>query len=148
MISRGCLIKKFPNILPNYAKTINSRVKSQAKCQIYFSRALKWGIVHLCSFNNSRDTMKFRKLLVFQFLHFCKKIVKSLCKIAEKCESPKNYTFCFLSYLQFYLSYRDVQYLILKLLTNSLTFILSIDYRSNQFWDIKKNVSPIFLSIL
>ena len=82
-VNRGCLIKKFPSVLPIYAKMINLRVKSQAKCQIYFSRALKWGIVHLCTLNTSRDTMKYRKLLVFQFLHFCKKIVKSLCKIQK-----------------------------------------------------------------
>ena len=72
---------------------INLRVKSQAKCQIYFSRALKWGIVHLCTLNTSRDTMKFRKLSVFQFFHFCKKIVKSLCKIPKNAKIQKNDTF-------------------------------------------------------
>ena len=71
------------NVLPNDVKMINPKVKSPANCQIYFSRALKWGILHLCTFNNSRDTMKSIKSLVFHFLHFCKKIVKSLCKIAK-----------------------------------------------------------------
>ena len=72
---------------------INARVKSQAKCQIYFSRALKWGIVHFCTLSASRDTMKFRKLLVVQFLHFCKKIVTSLYKIAKNAKTLKNRQF-------------------------------------------------------
>ena len=110
--NRGCLIKKFPNVLPNFAKTINPRIKSQAKCQIYFLRALKWGIIHLCTLNTSRDTMKFRKLLVFQFLHFCKKIVKSLCKIPKNAKIQKIDAFCFQSYLHYYLTYTDIQYLI------------------------------------
>ena len=86
---KGWCKKMFQDVLPNYTKIINPRVKSQAKWQIYFSRALKWGIVHLCTLNTSRDTMKFRKLLVFQFLHFCKKIVKSLCKIAKNAKIQK-----------------------------------------------------------
>ena len=40
-ISRVCLIKKFPNVLPNYAKMMNPRVKYLAKCQIYFSKSKK-----------------------------------------------------------------------------------------------------------
>ena len=116
--SRGCLIKKFPSVLPIYAKMINFRVKSQAKSQIYFSRPLKWGIVHLYTLNTFRDTMKFRKLLVFQFLHFCKKIVKSLCKMAKNAKIHKIGTFYFLSYLKYHLTYTNIQYLILKLLNN------------------------------
>ena len=81
--TRGWVEKKFPKILLNNIRMINPRVESQAKCQIDFSRALKWGIVHLCTLNTFRDTMNFRQLLVFYFLHFCKKIVKSLCKIAK-----------------------------------------------------------------
>ena len=72
-----------------------------------FLRALKWGIIHLCTLNTSRDTMKFRKLLVFQFLHFCKKIVKSLCKILKNSKIQKIDAFCFQSYLHYYLTYTD-----------------------------------------
>ena len=63
--SRGCLIKKFPNVLLNNAKVVNPTVKPQAKGQNYFSIALKWGIVHLCILNILRGTMKFRKISVF-----------------------------------------------------------------------------------
>ena len=115
---RGCLIKKFPNVLLNNAKMINPRVKVQAKCHIYFSRAFKWGIVHLFTLNTCRDTMKFWKLLLFQFLHFCKKIVKSLCKIQKNAEIQNIDTFCFQSYLQYNSTHTDIQYLILKLWKN------------------------------
>ena len=39
--NRGCLIKKFTNVLLHAAKMIDPRVKSQARGQIYLSRALK-----------------------------------------------------------------------------------------------------------
>ena len=110
--TRGCLIKKFPNVLPNYAKIINSKVKSQTECQIFFQAALKWGIVHLCTLSNSRDTIKFRKLSDFQYLHFFKKNVESLCKIPKNSKIQNIDTFCFQSYLQYYLTYIDIQYLI------------------------------------
>ena len=70
-------------------KIVNPIVISQAYCQIDFSRALKWGIVHLCTLNTFRDTMDFRQLLVFYFLHFRKKIVKSVCKIAKNAKIQK-----------------------------------------------------------
>ena len=47
-LHRGWVEKKFPNIMLNTTKIVNPRVKSNIKCQIDFSRALKWGIVHLC----------------------------------------------------------------------------------------------------
>ena len=72
-LSRGCLTKKFTYVLLHTAKMINSRIKSQGRGQNNMSRALKWGIVHLCSSNTFRDTTKFMKIWVFQFLHFCKK---------------------------------------------------------------------------
>ena len=109
--------KKCQNVLLNNVKMINPRVKSQ-NCQIYFLRALKWGIVHLCILYNSRDTKKFRKSLVFQFLHFCKEIVKSLSKTAKNVKIQKNHTFIFQSYLQYNLTYIGVQCLIWKLLKN------------------------------
>ena len=37
---------------------INPRVKSQAKGQNNWSRALKWGIVHHCNLNGSGDMTK------------------------------------------------------------------------------------------
>ena len=65
-IYRGCLIKKFPNVLlNNNAKMVNPTVKPQAKCQNYFSIALKWGIVHLCILNIHSGTMNFRKISLF-----------------------------------------------------------------------------------
>ena len=60
--------------------------------------------------------MKFRKLLVFLFLRFCKKNVKSLFKIQKNAKNQKIDTFCFQSFLQYYLTYTDIQYLILELL--------------------------------
>ena len=41
LISRGCPIKKFPNILLNNAKIVNPTIKPQAKGQNYFSIALR-----------------------------------------------------------------------------------------------------------
>ena len=42
---RGCLIKKWTNILLHAAKMIDPRVKTQARGHNNRSRALKWGIV-------------------------------------------------------------------------------------------------------
>ena len=78
--TRGCLIKKFPSVLPIYAKMINFRVKFQAKCPIHFSRALKWSILHLCTLSTSRDTTKFRKLLVSNFCIFVKILLNHYAK--------------------------------------------------------------------
>ena len=74
---------------------IAPRVKTQAKSQNYSSRALKWGILCICSLNTFGVTIKFEKRLVFQFLRFCKKVIKSLYKIEKKCGNYKIDTFCF-----------------------------------------------------
>ena len=65
---------------------IDPRVKSQARGQNNGSRALKWGIVHLCGSITLRDTTSFIKIWVFQILRFCKKNVKIAmqnCKICK-----------------------------------------------------------------
>ena len=71
--------KKFTNVFCHTTKMTSPRVKSQARGQNNRSSALKWGIVHLCSSITFRDTTKFMKKLVFQILHFCKKMQKLLC---------------------------------------------------------------------
>ena len=76
---RGCLIKKFTKVLLHTAKTIDPRVKGQARDQNNRSRALKWDIVHLCSLITLRDTTSFIEIWVFQFLRFCRKVPKLLC---------------------------------------------------------------------
>ena len=65
---------KFPNVLSNNAKMINLRLKFQAWCQIDFSRALKWGIVHLFNLNSFRDMIKNKICNFFEFSHFFTKI--------------------------------------------------------------------------
>ena len=50
--------KSLQNILLYIAKVINPRVKSQARGQNNRSRALKWGIVHLCNLNGFGDMIK------------------------------------------------------------------------------------------
>ena len=65
---------------------VNPVVKPQTRGQNYFSIALKGSIVHFCTLNTFRDAMN---------LHFCKKIVKSLCKIAKNAKIKKINTFCF-----------------------------------------------------
>ena len=62
---------------------IAPRVKNQAKSQNYLSRALKWGILCICSLNTFGVIVECEKRLVFQFLRFCKKVAKSLYKIAK-----------------------------------------------------------------
>ena len=57
---------------------IYPRAKSQARGQNNGSRALKCGIVHLCSSITFRDTTSFIEIRVFQNLRFCKKIGKLL----------------------------------------------------------------------
>ena len=61
-ITRGCPIIIRTGILLHTSKTIAPRVKSQARGQNNWSRALKWGIVHLCSSNTFGDTTKFMKV--------------------------------------------------------------------------------------
>ena len=51
--NKGWCEKKFHNSLPINAEMIDPRVKSQARCQFYFPRALKWDIVHLYTLNIS-----------------------------------------------------------------------------------------------
>ena len=115
---KGCLIIIRTGILLYTPKTIAPRAKSQAWGQNNWSRALKWGIVRLCSSSTFWDTTVFMKMWVFQFLRFCKKMMISLYKNAKNAKTWKSDTFYSLSYLQYFLSYRDVLYLILKLLTN------------------------------
>ena len=77
------------------SKSLNDRVKSQARSQNYWSTALKWGIEHFCTSYTFWDTAKCIKIWDFQFLRFCKKMAKSLYKIAKKCENSKIGIFCF-----------------------------------------------------
>ena len=49
------------DILLSNSTVITPRVKNQDRGQNDWSRALKWGIVHLCSSNNFGDTTKFMK---------------------------------------------------------------------------------------
>ena len=85
--SRGCLIKKFTNVLLHTSKMIDPRVKSQARGQNNGSRALKWGIVHLCSLSTFWGTIVFMKMWVFHFLRFCKKMMISLYKNAKNAKT-------------------------------------------------------------
>ena len=68
---------------------IDPRVKTQAKRKNYSSRALKWDIVCICSLNTFGFTIRFEKRLGFQFLRFCKKVTKSLYKIAKNVKIMK-----------------------------------------------------------
>ena len=68
--SRGCLIKKFTNVLLHTSKMIDPRVKSQARGQSDRSRALKWGIVHYCNLNVFRDMIKNKICIFLKFSHF------------------------------------------------------------------------------
>ena len=101
--------KKFPNVLPINTIMIDPRVKSQAGCQVYCSRALKWGIVHLSTLDTFRDTMKFRKLFFFSTIEKVWKWISlylRLYLLKNKCQ-------------------RDAQYLILKLLSNCFDILKS-----------------------
>ena len=79
----------------NNTKVIDPRVKTQAKRKNYSSRALKWDILCICSLNTFGVTIKFEKRLVFQFLRFCKKVTKSLYKIAKNAKIQKLTLFVF-----------------------------------------------------
>ena len=74
---------------------IDPRVKTQAKCKNYSSRALKWDTLCICSLNTFEVTIEFEKRLVFQFLHFCKEVTKSLLKIAKNAKIKKLTLFVF-----------------------------------------------------
>ena len=79
----------------NSTKMIDPRVKTQANHKNYSSRALKWDILCICSLNTFGVTIKFEKRLVFQFLRFCKKVTKSLYKIAKNAKIKKLTLFVF-----------------------------------------------------
>ena len=85
--SRGCTIIIRTGILLHTSKTIAPRVKSQARGQNNWSRALKWGIVRLCSLSTFWDTTVFMKMWVFHFLRFCKKMMISLYKNAKNAKT-------------------------------------------------------------
>ena len=51
---------------------IDPRVKSQARGQNNGSRALKWGIAHLFNLNGSRDMIKTKYVIFFNFAFFYK----------------------------------------------------------------------------
>ena len=68
--NRGCLIIIRTGILHHTSKTIAPRVKSQARGQIYWSRALKWGIVLVCNSKSTGEMIKNKKYHFFKFLHF------------------------------------------------------------------------------
>ena len=74
---------------------IDPRVKTQAKPKNYSSRALIWDIVCICSLNTFGFTIRFEKRLGFQFLRFCKKVTKSLYKIAKNAKIQKLTPFVF-----------------------------------------------------
>ena len=75
------------DILLHNSTVITPRVKVQARGQNNWSRALKWGIVHLCSSNTFGNTTKFIKIWVFKCLRFCKKIMISLYKNAKNAKT-------------------------------------------------------------
>ena len=93
--SRDCWRKFVTGILVHNSKAIKRRVKVQAWGQNDWSRALKWGNVHICSSNIFGDTTKLMKMWVFQFLHFCKKVLISLDKNAKNAKTWKMILFIF-----------------------------------------------------
>ena len=130
----------------NITKVIAPTVKTQARGKNDCSRALKWGIVCLCSFNSFEDTTKYVQKLVFQIPQFCKKVTKSLCKIAKNGKVQKITLFVFyhisnsiwateMNNISFQSSWQII-----------LTCSLSFDSRSNHFCVIKKNVGLLFFT--
>ena len=71
--NRGWGKKKFTNVFCHTTKMIEPRVKSLARGQNNGPRALKWGIVHLCSLLTLRDRTSFIEVWVFWISRFCKK---------------------------------------------------------------------------
>ena len=70
LLSRGCPIKKFTNLLLHMAKMIDPRVKSQARGQNNRSKALKWGIVHPCHWNDFWGMINNKICNFLEFSHF------------------------------------------------------------------------------
>ena len=64
------------------------RVKSQPRSENNGSRALKWGIVHLCSSITFRDTTSFIEIWVFQICVFVNAEITML--NCEKCENSRK----------------------------------------------------------
>ena len=126
MQARGWFIRNATDILWYSSNEIAHRVKTQARSQNNRSRALKWGIVCLYSSSSFGDTTKYMKIWVLQFFHFCKKVAKSLYEITKLRKFRKMTLISFWSYLSKYLSYKDVQCLILKLLTYCFDLQLEI----------------------
>ena len=62
--------KKSTDVLPQTAKMIDPRVKSQARGQNNGSRALKWGIVHPCNLNGFGDMTKNKIMWFFWIFAF------------------------------------------------------------------------------
>ena len=65
--TRGCPIIIRTDILHHTSKTIAPRVKSQARGQNNWSRALKWGIAHFCNPNMIRGVNKNKRCLFLNF---------------------------------------------------------------------------------
>ena len=93
--TRGWFIKNATGILWYSSNEIAHRVKTQAKGQNNWSRALKCGIVCFCSFNSFEATIKYVQKLVFLLLLVCKKSDKVTMKNCKKCESSKFTLFVF-----------------------------------------------------
>ena len=99
---------------------IDPRVITQARGQKNMSKALKWGIVHLCASNTFGDTTNVWKYVFFNICVFVKNSNFTI-QNRKNWKLLENSYFLFSSYLQNHLSYRDMQYLILKPLTHCLT---------------------------
>ena len=116
---RGCTLIIWTGILIHNPKTITHSVKMQARSQNNESRALKWGIVSLCTSTSMGDMIENKKMLIIEFLHFSLFWLVIL-PFFYKNAKIENLIFSYiLLYHQKYLSYRNVLYVILKLLTNS-----------------------------
>ena len=123
---------------------IAPRVKTQAKSQNYSSRAWKLGILCICSLSTFEVTIKFEKRLVFQFLLFCKKVTKSLCKAAKNAKILKLKLFVFnhiSSAIQATEMYSTSSKSSWKIV---FTFSLSFDSRRTHLCVIKHRVSLHF----
>ena len=108
--TRGCTLIIWTGILIHNSNTITDRVKIQARSQNNGSRALKWGIVLLCNSNCIGD-MKKEKISIFYISSFFGILCSDFAKIRKL-----QFSYI-LSNHQKFLRYREVQYLILKLLT-------------------------------
>ena len=103
---RGWFIKNVTGILWYSSNKIANRVKTQARRQKNSSRALKWGIVGLCSSLELKN------------------------KILKNVKIWKNDRFCTILHLQCYLNYRYIRiYIILKLLILTQEVIVFVKLR-------------------